>query len=335
MSQHMEAYLKVLELVKEARFQNMAVFPVFTGNGSGTRYLSLDEALELNLLRVTEVSESGDVPNLLVTNEGEIPILILAGEELVGAKQNRLVNATFLVAGLSKITVPVSCVEQGRWGYRGREFKSERRMSSPQLRSKVEEDVSYAVREQRGFRANQSRVWGEIGAKSARLAVHSETMAMAAMYESYDDQLKDYVEKFPQAAGQTGFLAAISGRMAGMELFDSADNLGKYFDKLIQSYALDAIDLKRQEQRQSPQTTKEKAEGWMAEVKKAQVTLNPSIGLGEDLRIEGGGIIGSGLLLNETMLYLSIFAKSEGGEQGRSSSRMARASKRGIFSREP
>jgi hypothetical protein len=191
----------------------------------------------------------------------------------VGAKQNRLVNATFLVAGLSKITVPVSCVEQGRWVYRGREFKSERRMSSPQLRSKVEEDVSYAVREQRGFRASQSRVWDEIGAKSARLAVHSDTMAMAAMYESYDDQLKDYLEKFPRAAGQTGFLAAISERMAGMELFDSADNLGKYFDKLIQSYALDAIDLKRQEKGQSPQATKEKAEGWMTEVKKALILL--------------------------------------------------------------
>jgi hypothetical protein len=189
------------------------------------------------------------------------------------------------------------------------------------------------VREQGGFRASQSRVWDEIGAKSARLSVRSETMAMAAMYESYDDLLKEYLEKFPLAAGQTGFLAAISGRMAGMELFDSADNLGKYYDKLIQSYALDAIDLKRQEKGQPPEVTKEKAEGWTAEVKKAQVTLNPSLGLGKDLRVEGGGIIGSGLLLNETLLYLSVFAKSEGGEQGRSGSRMARASQRGIFTR--
>jgi hypothetical protein len=110
MSQNIEAYLKELELGQEARFQNMAVFPVFTRNGPGTRYLSLDEALELNLLRVTEVSESGDVPNLLVTNEGEIPILILAGEELVGAKQNRLVNATFLVAGAGSSRASGACL---------------------------------------------------------------------------------------------------------------------------------------------------------------------------------------------------------------------------------
>jgi hypothetical protein len=277
------------------------------------------------------VSESGDVPNLLVTNLGDIPILILAGEELVGAKQNRLVNATFLVAGLSKLTVPVSCVEQGRWGYQGREFKSERRMSSPQLRSKVEEDVLYAVREQRGFRANQSRVWDDISAKSDRLAVNSNTMAMAALYESYDDQLKDYLKQLPRSSGQTGFLAGINERIAGMELFDSADNLGKYYDKLIQSYALDAIDLKKQKQRHFSQASIEKAESWVAEVKKAPVAANPSLGLGEDLRIVGDGMVGSCLLHDETLVYLSVFAKSEFDELGKAGSRMARASRRGIF----
>jgi hypothetical protein len=206
-------------------------------------------------------------------------------------------------------------------------------MSSPLLRSKVEEDVSYAVREQRGFRANQSRVWDEIEAKSARLAVHSDTMAMAALYESYDDHLKDYLEHFVRLSGQTGFIAAINDRMAGMELFDSPDNLGKYFDKLIQSYALDAIDLKRHKQRQSPQATKEKAESWVVEIKKAPVTTNPSLGLGEDLRIEGEGVVGSGLLLEKALVYLSVFARAEVGEQGMSSSLMARASRRGIFSR--
>ena len=87
-----------------------------------------------------------------MTNKGEIPILILAGEELVGAKQNRLGKRDlFLVAGLSTLTVPVSCVEQGRWGYRGKEFKSERRMSSPLLRSKVEEDVSVRSEREKGI----------------------------------------------------------------------------------------------------------------------------------------------------------------------------------------
>ena len=324
-------YLKSLELKLEARFENMAVFPLFHDHGPGVRYLTLDEALDLRVIEVTEVSESGEVPNLRVTNQAEIPILILAGEELVGAKQNRLVNATFLVAGLSKLTVPVSCVEQGRWHYQEREFKSEKRMSSPQLRSKVQEDVSYSVKERRGYRADQSRVWEDISAKSARMQVHSDTLAMGALYESYDDHLKDYTSQFPRLAGQTGFLAAISGGLAGLELFDSADHLAKYFDKLIQSYALDALDLKRQKPQPSPQVTKEQAESWMTEVKTAPVAAHPSLGLGLDLRIEGKGFVGSGLLHDETLVYLSVFARAAENVQDRSGSRMARASRRGIF----
>jgi hypothetical protein len=331
MQPNISLYLKSLELKPEARFENMAVFPLFHENGPGVRYLTLDEALDLRVIEVTEVSESGEVPNLLVTNKAEIPILILAGEELVGAKQNRLVNATFLVAGLSKLTVPVSCVEQGRWHYQEREFKSEKRMSSPQLRSKVQEDVSYSVRARRGYRANQSRVWEDISAKSARMQVHSDTLAMAALYESYDDHLKDYTTQFPRLAGQTGFLAAINGSLAGLELFDSADHLAKYFDKLIQSYALDALDLKRQTPRPSAQATKEQAESWVTEVKNTPVAAHPSLGLGLDFRLEGKGFVGSGLLHDETLVYLSVFARAAENVQDRSGSSMARASRRGIF----
>ena len=331
MQPNISPYLKGLELKPEARFENMAVFSLVHDHGPGVRYLTLDEALDLRIIEVTEVSESGEVPNLLVTNKAEIPILILAGEELVGAKQNRLVNATFLVAGLSKLTVPVSCVEQGRWSYQEREFKSEKRMSSPLLRSVVQEDVSYSVRARRGYRANQSRVWEEISAKSARLQVHSDTLAMAAMYESYDNHLKDYTTQFPRLSGQTGFLAAFNGSLAGLELFDSADHLAKYFDKLIQSYALDAIDLKQQRPLSSSQAAKEQAESWVTELKIAPVAANPSLGLGTDLRIEGKGFVGSALLHDETLVYLSVFARAEESVQERSGSRMARASRRGIF----
>ncbi len=324
-------YLKGLELKPEANFENMTIFPLFHENGPGVSYLTLDEALDLRVIEVTEVSESGEVPNLLVTNKAEIPILILAGEELVGAKQNRLVNATFLVAGQSKLTVPVSCVEEGRWSYQERLFKSQKRMSSPQLRSKVQEDVFHSLRERRGYRANQFRVWEDISAKSARLQVHSDTLAMAALYESYDDRLRNYTKHFLQLPGQTGFLASLNGSPAGLELFDTADHLVKYFDKLIQSYALDAIDLKTQKARSSPQASKERAERWVAELKIAPVAVNPSLGLGKDLRIEGKGFVGSGLLHDETLVYLSIFARAEEGRQERSGSRVARASRRVIF----
>ena len=67
--------------------------------------------------RCSSDTEDGEVPNLSVTNSSDRPILIPEGEILVGAKQNRVVNVTVLVAARSTFKVPVSCVEQGRWRY--------------------------------------------------------------------------------------------------------------------------------------------------------------------------------------------------------------------------
>ena len=43
---------------------------------------------------ITEVSEGGSVPELRVVNKGDARILVLDGEELRGAKQNRVLNTT-------------------------------------------------------------------------------------------------------------------------------------------------------------------------------------------------------------------------------------------------
>ncbi len=65
---------------------------------------------------MTEVSDAGSVPYLQAVNMGPWPVLIFDGEELVGAKQNRIVNTTILV-GVGKAVLPVSC-ENGRWSRR-------------------------------------------------------------------------------------------------------------------------------------------------------------------------------------------------------------------------
>ena len=75
------------------------------------------EALDAGLARVEEVSEGGSVPELRFTNSAAMPILIVDGEELVGAKQNRVANLTILAPAKTTIRIPVSCVEAGRWRY--------------------------------------------------------------------------------------------------------------------------------------------------------------------------------------------------------------------------
>lgn len=54
------------------------------------------------------------MPELVVENPLAERVLLYDGEELVGAKQNRIVNVSVLVEAKSSLRIPVSCVEQGR-----------------------------------------------------------------------------------------------------------------------------------------------------------------------------------------------------------------------------
>ena len=57
----------------------------------------------------------GSVPELKVFNGLSQPVLLLDGEELIGAKQNRVLNLTIMVPADTEMMIPVSCVEAGRW----------------------------------------------------------------------------------------------------------------------------------------------------------------------------------------------------------------------------
>ena len=60
----------------------------------GPEYLTMTEALADDLLEVTEIDHGGNVPNLRVRNLCDKQVLLLDGEELMGAKQNRVLNTT-------------------------------------------------------------------------------------------------------------------------------------------------------------------------------------------------------------------------------------------------
>jgi hypothetical protein len=83
-------------------------------------------------------------------------------KSLVGAKQNRIPNTTVLVAAHTEVTIPVSCVEQGRWSYRGRQFRPGDSSLFASLRAKKAAWVSRSVRAGRGHMADQGEVWAEL-----------------------------------------------------------------------------------------------------------------------------------------------------------------------------
>ena len=212
----MEAIQMFLEKVKLGGKQshlNMTLFPLLAPDAGEPDYLILEEALIQGVVEITEVSQGGSVPDLKLINKSPSKLLVVDGEELVGAKQNRIVNATFLIAGQTEITIPVSCVEQGRWAYRSQNFASGKKVMSAILRCKNQRSVAINLRDGIGYRSDQGMIWDELALKSERMATHSATGAMADLFEGQKDRLGDYLKAFRLVECQIGAVFAGNTRV--------------------------------------------------------------------------------------------------------------------------
>ena len=172
------------------RHESLAVFPLFATVDSRVDYLLSDEAIQAGSVAVEEVNEGGSVPNLMVTNHGDSRVLFLEGEELRGAKQNRVLNTSVLVAAHSKTAIPVSCVEQGRWRYRSKQFVSSDSHSSSKLRHILKKSSYRAMKEGHGYSSDQSAVWSEVSRQMASLQSSSPTAAMSDTFETNQGRLE-------------------------------------------------------------------------------------------------------------------------------------------------
>src|SRR6266498_3831610 len=164
-----------IQLGEPVEHRGVIVAPLFPREQPRADYLTLEEALALGF-RVAEVDAAGMVPELAVVNPLESNVLLYDGEELLGAKQNRILNVTVLVAAKGETRIPVSCVEQGRWHARSASFDSARHTAYPDLRRRKAEQLS-AEPLARGVA--QAAVWEEVAAKAGRHGVDSPTGAAA------------------------------------------------------------------------------------------------------------------------------------------------------------
>ena len=190
-------------------FAGLTVFPLFRRDSVPPErgYSLLEEAVARGAARVTEVGDGGSVPELRFENLGEKPVLLLDGEELIGAKQNRVVNLTILAPAKQVIVIPVSCVEAGRWDARTENFQPAEHVMYSRARAAKAAQVSYSMTVA-SRRSDQSAIWEEIASKSERLGAVSPTHAMKAIYDSRADSIEAYLKAFAWAERQAALSSA-------------------------------------------------------------------------------------------------------------------------------
>jgi len=305
-----KAWLGNIEVGEPAHHRNLTVFPLFpkaeaeaeAGEKESQRYVLLDDAIEAGEATIEEVSEGGSVPLLAVTNTAIKPILIPEGQILVGAKQDRTVNLTVLVAAGTKFPLPVSCVEQGRWSYKSRRFKPESYAHPKLRRDKIR---SAQMRRAAGGQAfsDQGQVWQSVEEHLHELGAPSATRNVRDAYRASEGQVKDYRDKIKLPDGACGFLAASGGQVIGVDLFDSPHTLRKLWGRLGEAYFAGAVS----DPRELEAAGKTMAEAFMASVtqKLAPATQQPEVGFELEL---GGELDGTALWHEGAICHLAAFS---------------------------
>src|SRR6266550_4556841 len=263
-----------LQLGDPVEHRGVVIAPLFPRRQPVAEYLTLEDALPLGF-RVEEIDGGGSVPELAVHNPLEGDVLLYDGEELLGAKQNRILNVTVLVGAESQTVIPVSCVEEGRWSTRSSFFSSAQHTAYPELRRQKAEQLS-AKPFERG--AAQSAVWSEVRGKSARHKVASPTLAQSDIFEQHEKDLGALRKCFALQPGQSGAVFAVGGRVC-LDYLSRPDAFARLYPKLLNGYLLDAIEWLDH----SPTGFEELAAFYLA-TEGAPRSRRPSAALGEEMR---------------------------------------------------
>jgi hypothetical protein len=291
---------------------DLAIYPLIVPATPPATYLTLSEALKEDWVQITEVSEGGSVPQLLLINESTQPVLLLDGEELVGAKQNRVLNLTVLVPPESRLVIPVSCIEQGRWHWRSRQFEAANRTLYASARAEKMAQVSRSMRSASSYRSDQGALWESIGRKAANFGMHSPTGAASDIFEDRSSFLDEMVRSIKPEADQVGAAFCVRGRLIGAELFGSADTFARLLPKLIRSYGLDAIDTRessRARRWRMADDSDSTVKVFMERLTRAPALCKPALGLGTDLRLEDHDLVGAALVHDNAVVHLSGFTR--------------------------
>jgi hypothetical protein len=296
-------------------FRNLAVLPLIDGTAPPTGWLTLDQAIGRGVAEISEISEHGSVPQLRLCNRASEPLFLLDGEELVGAKQNRVLNLSILAPAGAGLEIPVSCVEQGRWSWRSRQFQGTERVIYSKLRRSNSEAVSFSLNRDGSSRGDQGRVWDDIDMKSARMSVHSDTSAASALYEHYGRDLDEFVGSVEVLPGQVGAAFLVNGRFAGLDLLGGPDLVPDLLPKLVRSYALDALedgDVADGRDGAPRDPAPAGAEAAVRAALEGAGRLSPSrtraVGEGEDVRLRGAGLVGAALISGGGVAHLSLWS---------------------------
>jgi hypothetical protein len=288
---------------------SLAVFPLFherlliDEGASHLDYVLAQDAMALGNLTISEVSVLGVVGSLLVDNGSDDLVLLLEGEELRGAKQNRMVNISILVAPRGTTTIPVTCTERRRWQYGDSRDFAAGAHCPPTMRYLLMLPRLIPGLGRHEIRSQQVSMWHEIQRKHCALGVLSQTDNLSDAVEAHRPKVDELRTRLPYPEGASGIAVAIGGSVVSIDLFDQPTTLAQLWDRFALGIAMDALEVTDAEQVATATDVTAK----LYSVRRSAWEPTPAVGLGESYFTKAAdGAIGTALVVDGHLVHGSV-----------------------------
>jgi hypothetical protein len=285
---------------------NLVVFPLQAPQNGVMSFITLDEAIGAGSVVVSEISDAGSVPQLLVANKGDIAVLLVDGEHLIGARQNRVLNTTVLIQGKTETKIPVSCTESGRWFYKSAHFDSSKDIMACTSRGLKSQSVTASLRKDASYSSNQAQVWDQVRQLQDKAGVASPTSAMSDVFNAYEHKFQDCLAQFACQPGQQGLLVLHHDRVAGLDLVSRPEVYARLHQKFVRSYLLEAL-MDPESGQPDLQRARDQARNFLGEITQASQEKFQSVGYGWDFRLRADGLAGNALVADDHVIHAAVF----------------------------
>jgi hypothetical protein len=281
-----------LQVLAPVSYKNLTIFPVRGRDAQGSdAYITLDEGTKAGTVVITErgggqaaratnpharadnvqrqnvaYSSGASVNELALVNRSGKKLLLLAGEVIVGGKQDRIVQEDRLIPPVSiPVALNVFCVEHGRWTPRNAGYGSGGGSAARSPTAAAPDDGKFSslgavahpkLRAAAQDKKVQGEVWKEVSENNAKLGTSNGTDTYQEVYASkrVGAQMDDYLRALEREVlqpGVVGVVVARNGKAVWSDVFASQRLFASYWPKLLKSYVVDALGDNKSDDRPS------------------------------------------------------------------------------------
>jgi len=230
MNETLNNWLNELRFGEQQQYKHITVIPITTADSNKLIYKTLNQALESDYISVSELEGGATVPEIQIINKSDEYILIFDGEQLIGAKQNRIINKTILIEPHSKNVIPVSCTEEGRWYENSNNFTKSKFNATSEIRKTLKKS-KYA----------QDEVWNHVNLLMGKSGIMSESGSLHDVSEKISSSTERFFDKIKKFDSQIGFILFANGEFLGLDIVGHPD----LFDDLYENFLNGWLILKR------------------------------------------------------------------------------------------